>query len=252
MHDVMKGVWAAVGTVGFFLAGMPAMLWFAAMPRERNSLTWVFVAAGTMLFALAVYKMIRLERKEVDEAPDFLTPMFGKFFERDGFCFAPVFVDEQGEGMLMLYYQSRYLNPSNATVALHPKAALDPIRIDIPCGPAEFGVVRLPIRIPTSAQGRNVKFTVGAAAHYPQGRGRTVRFKGGLEAGAFNSLGGGLSAGVAAFAALGGTFVSAAKVTLLMPSGVCDNAPASAAPEQETIWKWGDPVGGKEGNRFET
>ena len=83
---------------------------------------------------------------------------------------------------------------------------------------------------------------VGAAVRYPLGRGRTVRFKPGLNAGAFNSLSGGLPLGLAIVAAFGFAFVRAARVQLEFPTNVQTDVGNETSAYEETFWKWGDPV----------
>lgn len=224
------------------MASLLGSFTYLETPENQTVGAWILAAVGVVLLVAGIVGMVRLERREKDEAPEFLEPMVGSFFERDGFCFAPVISEEEGQAKCTLFYQNRYLNRSEATVALHPKAKMPSLMFRVSCGPAEYGAVTLPIGIPVEAQGKVVKCSVGASVEYPDGRGKTVRFTTGHEAGAFNSLGGGLPAGLAVVAAMSLTFVKAATTKLTMPSNVNPTVPPEVTPSRETFWEWGDPT----------
>ena len=135
-------------------------------------LGWTLAAACFML-------LLGLQLRR-DLVPDYLSLCKDKFFERDGFCFGVSLDREDALAMFTIMFQSRYLGPSIARIALRPAGAgVASVSPDIECGPAGFGVAKFPVAIPRRHQGKTVTFEIGVDADYPLGKGREVRFRNG-------------------------------------------------------------------------
>ncbi len=159
------GMGLGLGVAGMVLcANRPTPLLMAA-----QCLAWSFAAACLVLFL-----GLHLRR---DLVPDYLSLCQGKFLERDGFCFSISLDREDGLAVFTIMFQSRYLGPSTARIALRPAGAgLATVSPDIECGPAGFGVAKFPVAIPQRHQGKTVTFEIGVDADYPQGKGARSAF----------------------------------------------------------------------------
>jgi hypothetical protein len=196
-------------------------------------LGWTFAAA-----CLVLLLGLQLRR---DLVPDYLSLCKGKFFERDGFCFGISLDPEDGMGMFTIMFQSRYLGPSTARIALRPAGAgVATVSPDIECGPAGFGVAKFPVAIPRRHQGKTVTFEIGVDADYPLGKGREVRFRCGQTI-RHNSQFRSLTVVVQAFLhSLMGHFLvhSPASIRLTLPSDVAEFVPDDAVGGSEMLWSF--------------
>ncbi len=142
------------------------------MLMAAQCLGWTLAAACLLL-------LLGLQLRR-DLVPDYLSLCKDKFFERDGFCFGVSLDREDALAMFTIMFQSRYLGPSIARIALRPAGArVATVSPDIQCGPAGFGVAKFPVAIPRRHQGKTVTFEIGVDADYPLGKGREVRFRNG-------------------------------------------------------------------------
>ncbi len=174
-----------------------------------------------------------------DLVPDYLSLCKGKFFERDGFCFGISLDRDDAVAMFTIMFQSRYLGPSTARIALRPTGAgLATVSPDIECGPAGFGVARFPVAIPRRHQGKTVTFEIGADADYPLGKGREVRFRSGRPIrhnSRFRSLT--VVAQAVLHFLIGHFFIpSPARIRLNLPSDVAEFVPDNVLGESQVLW----------------
>ena len=194
-------------------------------------LGWTFAAA-----CLVLLLGLQLRR---DLVPDYLGLCKDKFFERDGFCFGISLDREDAVAMFTIMFQSRYLGPSTARIALRPAGAgVATVSPDIECGPAGFGVAKFPVAIPRRHQGKTVTFEIGVDADYPLGKGREVRFRSGRTI-RHNSRFRSLTVVVQALLhSLVGHFLvhSPAAIRLTLPSDVAEYVPDSAVGESQVLW----------------
>ncbi len=194
-------------------------------------LGWTLAAACFML-------LLGLQLRR-DLVPDYLSLCKKKFFERDGFCFGVSLDREDSLAMFTIMFQSRYLGPSLARIALRPAGArVASISPDIECGPAGFGVAKFPVAIPRRHQGKTVTFEIGVDANYPLGKGREVRFRNGRTI-RHNSRFRSLTVVVEGFVhlLLGHLFIaSPARIRLTLPADVAEDIPDGAVGESQVLW----------------
>ncbi len=173
--------------------------------------------------------------------PDYLCLCKDKFFERDGFCFGVSLDREDSVAMFTIMFQSRYLGPATARIALRPTgASVATVSPDIQCGPAGFGVAKFPVAIPRRHQGKAVTFEIGVDAEYPQGKGREVRFRTGRTIrhdSQFRSL---TVVAQTLLQSLFGHFLShlPAVIRLTLPSDVVEDVPDSVVGESQMLWSF--------------
>lgn len=220
------GMGLGLGIAGMVLcANRPTPLLMAA-----QCLAWSFAAACLVLFL-----GLHLRR---DRVPDYLSLCQGKFLERDGFCFTISLDREDGLAVFTIMFQSRYLGPSTARIALRPAGAgLATVSPDIECGPAGFGVAKFPVAIPQRHQGKTVTFEIGVDADYPQGKGE-VRFRNGQTIrhnARFRSL---TVVVQAVLQSLVGHFLMHLPVTvrLRLPSDVAQYVPDGVVGDSQVLW----------------
>lgn len=217
--------------------------------EDRPTLTtWVlrFVFPAVTLAAIGMFLMLHFRR---DRAPDYLQQQMGDYFNRGGFCFAPQATTIDGAAYVEVWFQNQHARQCRATICLRParnffldRNAIQPILCDINCEPGAFGVARIPLSLPKQFQGKLQSFEVGASVHYPQGKGRLLRFRDGV---VIRQNADFLSASRLAFAVAGvatGTLglITPAQIKLQLPSGVSENA-EGLKPQVSTLWMLGDP-----------
>ena len=226
-HLALIGIGLGLGIAMLILcAQRPTPLLMAA-----QCLAWSLAAA-----CLVLYLGGQLRR---DLVPDYLSLCKGKFFERDGFCFAVSLDREDQLAVFTIMFQSRYLGPLTARIALRPAGAgVATVSPDIHCGPAGFGVAKFPVAIPRRHQGKTVTFEIGVDADYPLGKGREVRFRNGRTI-RHNSRFRSLTVVVQAFLHLlvGHFFLhSPTAIRLTLPADVAEYVPDGAAGGSEMLW----------------
>jgi len=174
-------------------------------------------------------------------APDYLSLCKDKFFERDGFCFGISLDREDAVAMFTIMFQSRYLGPVTARIALRPTgASVATVSPDIPCGPAGFGIAKFPVAIPRRHQGKTVTFEIGVDVDYPLGKGREVRFRTGRTIRHDSRFRGLTVVAQTRLHSLFGRFLrhSPAVIRLTLPSDVAEDVPDSAAGESQMLWSF--------------
>lgn len=230
-----------VGAIGTPIA------WITDQP---NAVAWGFRIAAPTLALLALGLILTLHfRKDVEY--DYLRPIAGTYFNRDGFCFA-IFVNAIGGVAFMdAYFQTQYDKRSVGRIALRPargffmtRAKIDTITFEIECPPAGFGFSRIAIPVPENLQGKRQSFEVGASVEYPDGKGRRVRFHDGVflrsNTNFEDSLG---TALMIAGAATGSLVLSNPETTkTYMPVDVADEVPDGLVPESKILWQLGEPA----------
>jgi hypothetical protein len=119
-----------------------------------------------------------------DRAPDLLRSVTPKPFECGGLCFLPTVESIEGATCLTVWFQNRYSKPCIPTIRLHaPDERWQLENIEFAADGAEFGVFRRAINIPDYLLGRKITFEITGKNHFPDGRGRMVRFRDGLVVG---------------------------------------------------------------------
>lgn len=243
LREFLKGVVVLTVVVAFLTA---AIAWGVDRPDE---LTW-WLRIGAPIVAIAAFGAFLQIHFQRDEVPDFLYQSHGGYFDRGGFCFAIGVHDVGGVCHVEVYFQNRYDRPCIGRIALRPKAGffgrqkIDTIALEIPCEPAAFGVVSMPIPVPLAVQGKRQTFEVGASVKYPQGRGKMLRFRDGIVIRTNSNFGDAFGTTLAVGALLGGNILipQPATVELELPRGVLELPPRELQPEVKSIWRLGDPV----------
>lgn len=115
-----------------------------------------------------------------DSVPDVLGEAGFSYFERDGFCFALIPGVVGGRLVLNLFYQSRYSEPSSATILVHPTSSGDgrqvsELKLRVNCEGGGVGQVTFPWQVVHARPGGKVECCIGAGVHHPNGHGVTLR-----------------------------------------------------------------------------
>lgn len=246
----------ALLALAFMIAIMAAaFLWFGIDAPDVRVSTWVWrvvltaAAAASLVFLL--WGMFRR-----DKVPDYLREMFGKPFERDGFCFGiePLVVD--GVFAFRVWYQSRFDRRSRARIVLKPtrdffgrKTEAEVLHLTIEVEPAGFGFVMVPFAVPEKVQGKKQAFHIAAGVTYPDGKGQMVRFRDGLDVGSVSSV---TEAALVIGALAAGMFVMIRPATckMEMPSGVSVAVPEGIKHRAVDLWKMGDITSARAAETF--
>lgn len=243
MGESTKAVCAAL-LIGAFVAA--ALAWSTDRP---NDVVWGFRIGGPIVAGFALALLLKLQFR-TDIAEDYLRRYTGKYFNRDGFCFAFSASCIDGVGYIDAYFQSQYDAPCVGQIALRParrfflgRARIEAITYEIDCAPAAFGVARVAVPIPEKLQGKRVSFEVGASVDYPNGKGPRLRFRDGTFLRTNSRFGDAFGTGlsIAGIVAGGIYLVEPAKAVLNLPIGVAEDVPGESTPEIVTLWKLGDP-----------
>jgi hypothetical protein len=243
MGESTKSVCAILMIVGAVAA---AVAWTADRP---DATTWGFRVGGPITAILAFGLILKLHFR-ADLEHDYLRPITGTYFNRDGFCFAFVANAVDGVAFVDAYYQSQRDTPSVGRIALRPargffmtRAKIESITFEIECPPAGFGVARIAIPLHEELQGKRQSFDVGASVRYPDGKGRRIRFCDGVFLRSNTNFGDSFgNALTIASAATGSIALSRpASTTIDLPLGVAEDIPENIPPEIKKLWRLGDP-----------
>jgi hypothetical protein len=182
-----------------------------------------------------------------DKVPDFLKKVPGKSLERDGFCFKVLANPVKGRCYLDLYFQSRYERPSRAIVVLQPskgfflmRPGLASMTVEIDCPAGGYGMTSVPWPVAKKFQGKARWLDVGADVLYPEGRGKMIRYRGGLQV---RTAGRDTWRAIITVAgAMGGMIVLSkpAKVKLRFPVDVEESVDDDLPILTKILWKLGD------------
>jgi len=242
MREFLKVIMVLVIMAALLAA---ALAWISERPDQRT-LMFRFGSPIVAILALVVFLRIHFRR---DEVPDYLRQMCGGYFDRGGFCFSFAAYDVDGICFLDAFFQNKYERPCVGRIALRPakdffgRRKIDAITYEISCEAAAFGVARVPLPLPLAVQGKRQKFEVGASVHYPEGKGRMLRFRDGAVIRTNSNFGNSFGTALQVAGAMGGTLVLTrpASATVSLPIGVAEEIPDGIEPEVKTFWRLGDP-----------
>lgn len=197
-----------------------------------------FTATALGAFGLLVWSMRRR-----DKAPDFLKKIAPSHFERTGFCFTIGSRVDKGVAFIEIHFQNRYERASRAQVVLQPargfflnRPNLGTLTVEIECAGGGFGVTSVPWGIAKKFQGKKQSLDVGAKVTYPNGRGKMIRYRGGMQVGnASVDMWKGI---LTVAAAAGGMIVisKSAKVKLMIPNDVEEFVDDDLPIVTKTLW----------------
>ncbi|CAN0365144.1 unnamed protein product, partial [Ectocarpus sp. 4 AP-2014] len=197
--------------------------WLLDKPGDAGWMTrWI--ASGVSLVAAGSLLRLLLKR---DVVPDWLRKHAGDYCTQDGFAFIVQPVVIESTLHFEAWFQNQFERPCDAVITLRPgrgffmnRADIEEIRFEIACGPASFGVARLPVPLKRELYGKRQEFEVRAERRYPDGKGKRLRFHPGMSVGAESAAASNSRALLSAMALLTGTLVfhktARAKITLPM------------------------------------
>jgi hypothetical protein len=229
-----------------FAALVAAICW---MDRAGGPVQQWLRYGCSALAVLAIVVFLRIHFR-ADLAPDYLHQHFRKYFNCSGLCFAFRTYVVERVCHLVVVYQNQQDQACLGSIALRPargffmgRADVEPIRIEIQCEPAAFGIAKIAIPVPGSLQGKRQMFEVGASVQYPNGKGRRLRFRDGLllrtNADFRNAVGMALTLAGAVMGHI--VWTKPANITIDLPLGVAEDVADGMAPGIKTLWKLGDP-----------
>jgi hypothetical protein len=245
MNESIK---ATLGVIVAACALAGIISWMPGPTNEVSSVGWWFRIGCPILGVVCLAPLIWAQTRK-DKAPNFLSRITPRYFERDGFCFAigPQIVN--GNCSMQIYYQNRYDQSCSAQILIRASSGLfsgrpdlSDITLGVSCGPAEFGCSTIPWAIPENLQGKVVSLSLYAGVKYPNGRGKLLRYKDGLRVGAVGTDV--WREGLQIAGAVGGALVISrpARIKFPLPAGVSTFKQETISAETKTIWKLGEPV----------
>ncbi len=231
--------------VFMFAAPASVLGWF---DREGGAVVLFLRYGCPVLAVFAIAGFLKIHFR-ADLAPDFLHHHVATYFNRGGFCFGFRTSVAAGVCYLEILFQNQQDEPCVGRIALRAargfflgRAKVDPIAIEIQCQPAAFGTAKMAIPVPSELQGKRQSFEVGASVQFPNGKGRTLRFRDGITLRSNSNFGNAFGTALTVAGALTGTIVwtTPAKVAIDLPKGVKEDLANEAGPEIHTYWRLGD------------
>jgi hypothetical protein len=220
-----------------------------------SAIAWVVPIGGEMIWVLRTFPILGIfafgwkwlsSPGAIDDAiPDVLGERFGRYYEREGLCFAPQLTVEDGECWFNMFCQNRSAKRCTGSIYFVPMEGLAktgdhevlPFYTDVEFEGGEVGVVSIPYPIRASWQGKIMVYDVAASVKYPHGRGAYVRAAQGIAVGEPTSelkemL---LTIGLLAFGKL--RLSKGASCELNLPAGVSEIAADNQAMRTEVLWQ---------------
>jgi hypothetical protein len=238
MSESVQAVLALLMIIGMIGSVVVVMNDRVNWPALAGMLTLMCGSLGLLLWSLF----------RRDKAPDFLKKVPGRLLERDGFCFKVLANPVKGRCYLDLHFQSRYERPSRAIVVLQATKDLFVLRpgvasmtVEIECPAGGYGMTSVPWPVARKAQGKARWLDVAADVAYPEGRGKMIRYRGGLQVGkagrdtwkAIITVAGAMGGGI--------VLTRKARVKLRFPVDVEESVDDDLPILTKTVWKIGDP-----------
>ncbi len=162
-----------------FLFGL--MAWLTPAVGPEAGFRWTIRISTVIAGPLSLLILFVLTLKP-DPVPDFFADVSLPHFGRDGVLFAFEVIAKEHVCWLTVHYQNRFANRAVLTVAVQPSRDFLMSRNDIPsmvaelpCGPAAYGTLDIPLPIPQQYQGKKQSFDVAASIRYPKRTGALLR-----------------------------------------------------------------------------
>lgn len=228
---------AILGLV-IFLAALAAL--FLSAPGLRAAIGYGFLpSAASLLVAAASAVGIWKLNAKADLAPDFLARLSGKYFDGGGFCFHLVPFPKEFPRGVRVYFQNRYQNPCDASIAFRPMGVfthgVPEFCAKVACQGGAFGFVEIHWPVPSKAAGKSIRLRAFAEAVYPDGKGKELRHRSGI----FVSTAPSLLGQIKRFG-IGGTYAFLKfRIPEQLPDAVFEARPE---PNAHTLWTLSDPV----------
>jgi hypothetical protein len=243
MREAIKVMWVVVFMIA---APAAAIAWIDDPP---STTAWVFRIGCPVLSVLGIGAFLKMHFR-ADIVPDYLRQHVGGYYNRDGFCFAPIVTASDGVCYMNAYFQNQRDTPCVGRIAIRPargffmnRADIDTIAINVICEPAAVGVARVALPVAAKLQGKRQSFEVGASVNYPQGKGCQLRFRDGVILRADSNFQDGVMTALAVGLVMTGHIVLTrpAMARMKLPTGVAEEIPDGLTPEIKTVWRLGDP-----------
>jgi len=155
--------------------------WMTPATGPEATFRWS-VRIGTAVLGPLSLLVLFLFALKPDPVPDLFAKISGPHFGRDGVLFAFKIAPRDGICWLTIHYQNRFANRANMVVLVQPsqnfllsRNDIPSVIVEIPCGPAAYGVVSVAMGIHRQYQGKKQLFDVGANIQYPDGTGELLR-----------------------------------------------------------------------------
>jgi hypothetical protein len=243
MGESFKAVSAVVLVVAALTA---AAVWCDDRP---NSTTWIIRGVASTLVVLTLAVLLKLHFR-TDLAPDYLQAAAGKYFNRNGFCFALSATVVDGIAYLVVFFQNQYDQRCCGRIAVRPargfwmaRSEIQIVALEIDCAPAAFGVARVAIPLLREVQGKKQAFEVGASVEYERGKRHRLRFRDGVFLRANSDFGNAFAATALVAGALCGKIIitSPQTASFTLPDGAAEAFFQDIQPTITTLWELGDP-----------
>lgn len=171
---------------GIIICGF--IIFFAWMYSPATYLVWIFRIVPILITFIFILLLVQYYRKK-DLVPDYLLRDFGRYFERDGFCFSLRIIVENKIVFVEVGFQNRYDQCSKVHIGLKffsgafESNSVVQESFDIECPSVGYGIIKVPLAIPGKYQGKQARAEVGADVYYPKGKGKLVRYRDGIHVG---------------------------------------------------------------------
>jgi hypothetical protein len=153
-------------------------------PKDIGTIRLVLAAGGVGSLSLLLWGVFRR-----DKLPDKLREVSRAHFHCDGLSFVPTPALRDQILFLDVYFQNSFerrcttrllIRPAVRNLGIRRPTDLPPIEITIECDGGAFGVASIPYPVPHLRLGQKVRLNVGGVTRYPDGRGKRLRFREGI------------------------------------------------------------------------
>jgi len=225
------------------------IVWLSPINPGEAAFGWSIRIAAAVIFPASLIGLVVLASRP-EKVPDFLAELPKPRMGRGGVLFVIDCAARDGWAWIDIHYQNRFANPAVVTVGFIPsqnflmkRNEIDSVAVHSVCGPAAFGVVRVPIAIKQEYQGNSQSFDVASQADYPNGHGECLRNVVGPEISALGFSAFNSNAVTLAKIALTGHLKSIrwqSRVKLLLPQGVAEATSPEPKLVHEERWTLAD------------
>lgn len=220
-------------------------VWTDFNPDALSKQLRVFTVVS-LIFSISgiVWSFVR-----IDKVPDYLAKIGTPYFDCSGFCFLIDIVSIDDKPKLIVIFQNRHDTECHTQVAIRskhslisPPASIRSTKIKVYCPPAGFGIEVFPITIQEFPKIQYLDIEVGASVEYPNGAGRTLRFREGVAIRFDSDFRNGLAVGATVVGAIGGKYLKLCppSIKIEIQREQTKEASLSLLNERGILWQLGD------------